>query len=114
MSGMDAALEIRKLDTSVQIIFITSLARYAVRSYEVGALEFVVKPVSFYQFAMKMDKAVRVIRRNEDINLPVPTPRGVKVLPSREVTFIEVSDHNLVYHDLGNKSRIACQAVGHA
>ena len=98
MSGMDAAQEIRKLDSAVQIIFVTSLARYAVKSYEVGALDFLVKPVSFYQFAMKMDKAVRVIRRSEDINLPVPTPRGVKVLPSREITFIEVSDHDLVYH----------------
>lgn len=98
MTGIEAAQEIRKHDTSVQIIFITSLARYAVKSYEVGALDFVVKPVSYYQFAMKLDKAVRVIRRSEDVNLAVSTARGIKVLPSREITFLEVSDHELVYH----------------
>lgn len=98
MTGMEAAQEIRKLDTSVQIIFITTLARYAVKSYEVGALDFVVKPVTYYQFAMKLDKAMRIIQRNEDINLVVPTARGIKVLPSREITFLEVSDHELVYH----------------
>ena len=98
MTGMDAAQELRKLDTSVQIIFITSLARYAVKSYEVGALDFMVKPVTYYQFAMKLDKAVRVIRRSEDVNLAVPTARGIKVLPSRDITFLEVSDHDLVYH----------------
>lgn len=98
MTGMEAAQKIRKLDTSVQIMFITSLARYAVKSYEVGALDFVVKPVSYYQFAMKLDKAVRVIRRSEDVSLAVPTTRGLKVLPSREITFLEVRDHELVYH----------------
>lgn len=98
MTGMEAAQELRKLDTCVQIIFITSLAQYAVKSYEVGALDFVVKPVSYYQFAMKLDKAVRVIRRGEDVNLAVPTARGIKVLSSREITFLEVSDHDLVYH----------------
>lgn len=98
MTGMEAAQEIRKLDTSVQIIFITTLARYAVKSYEVGALDFVVKPVTYYQFSMKLDKAVRVIQRSEDVTLMVPTARGIKVLPSREITFLEVSDHELVYH----------------
>lgn len=98
MTGMEAAQEIRKLDTLVQIIFITSLARYAVKSYEVDALDFVVKPVTYYQFAMKLDKAVRVIRRSEDVSLTVSTIRGMKVLPSREITFLEVSDHELVYH----------------
>ena len=98
MSGMELAQEIRKLDTFVQIIFITSLARYAVKSYEVGALDFLTKPVSFYQFSMKLDRALRVIRRNEDICLTVPTVRGLKVLPSREIRFLEVSDHDLIFH----------------
>lgn len=103
---MDAAQEIRKLDSAVQIIFITSLARYAVKSYEVGALDFLVKPVSYFQFAMKLDRAVRVLRRNEDVNLAVPTVRGVKVLPSREITFIEVSDHELIYHTESGEYRV--------
>lgn len=121
MNGMDVAQEIRKLDTSVQIIFITSLARYAVKSYEVGALDFMVKPVTYYQFAMKMDKAVRIIRRNEDVSLVVPTERGVKVLPSREITFLEVFDHELVYHTessqyraRGSLGKVEGQLSGHS
>lgn len=121
MSGMDVAQEIRKLDASVQIIFITSLARYAVKSYEVGALDFIVKPVNYYQFAMKMDKAVRIIRRNEDVNLMVPTDRGVRVLPSKEITFLEVFDHDLVYHTetgqyraRGSLKKVEEQLSGHS
>lgn len=102
---MDAAQEIRKLDTSVQIIFITSLAQYAVKSYEVSALDFLVKPVTYYQFAMKLDKAIRVILRDQDVNLVVPTARGVKVLPSREITFLEVSDHEMIYHTVSGVYR---------
>lgn len=105
VTGMEAAEQIRVLDDLVQIIFITSLARYAVKSYEVGALDFLVKPVTYYQFAMKLDKAVRVIQRGEDVSLTVPTVHGVKVLPSREITFLEVSDHELIYHTEASEYR---------
>ena len=35
--GISAAREIRKYDTSVKIIYLTSSSEYAVDSYEVGA-----------------------------------------------------------------------------
>jgi len=98
MSGMEAAEEIRKLDTVVSIIFITSLVQYAVKGYEVDALDFIVKPVGYSRFAMKMDKALRVIGHNRDISLPVPTGMGTKILSSRDIQYIEVSNHNLIYH----------------
>lgn len=98
MNGMLAAEEIRKRDEVVNIIFITSLAQYAVKGYEVRALDFVVKPVSYYQFSMKLDKAVRIIQRNEDLNITITVNRGIRVLSSKDVTYIEVSNHDLIFH----------------
>ena len=59
LDGMDTAARIRKLDEDVLIIFITNLARFAVRGYEVDALDFVVKPVSYPAFSAKLYKARR-------------------------------------------------------
>ena len=101
MSGMDAAAALRKKDEFVQIIFITSLAAYAVKSYEVNALDFILKPFSYDQFAMKMDKAVRVISMNVDVRLSISSPGGMKILSVRDVSFLEVSDHQLIYHTPG-------------
>ena len=37
MTGMQLAHEIRKTDTKTALIFVTSLAQYAVESYDIGA-----------------------------------------------------------------------------
>ena len=57
MDGMTAAKRIRELDQSVIIIFITNMAKYAIKGYEVGALDFVLKPVSYFAFSLKITKA---------------------------------------------------------
>ena len=43
--GISAAREIRKYDTSVKIIYLTSSSEYAVDSYEVGAYFYQLKPI---------------------------------------------------------------------
>ena len=44
LDGMAAAREIRRTDPEVIMIFITNMARYAIKGYEVNALDFVLKP----------------------------------------------------------------------
>lgn len=61
MDGMEAAEIIRKTDSATAIIFVTRLAHLAVRGYDVGALDFIVKPVSYESFAMKMRRAVAYV-----------------------------------------------------
>ena len=46
MDGMTAAEEIRKFDTKVVIMFITNMTNYAIRGYEVDAMDYVLKPVT--------------------------------------------------------------------
>lgn len=50
INGLEAAILMRLTDTVTPIIFVTNLAQYAVRGYEVNALDFIVKPVSYYNF----------------------------------------------------------------
>ena len=54
IDGMTAAEEIRKVDSSVFIIFITNAPQYAIRGYEVGALDYILKPVSYFTFSQKL------------------------------------------------------------
>lgn len=54
INGMDAAEKIREMDEEVVIMFITNMAQYALFGYSVGALDFVMKPVNYYTFAMKV------------------------------------------------------------
>lgn len=58
VDGMTAAREIRAQDDQVLIIFITNLAAYAIKGYEVDALDYVLKPVSYSAFAKSMGRAL--------------------------------------------------------
>ena len=54
MDGMRAAEMIRRQDPRVIIIFITNRADYAIRGYQVDALDYVLKPVNYLSFTQKM------------------------------------------------------------
>lgn len=51
--GLTTAREIRGKDDAVAIIFITNMAQYAIHGYEVNAIDFMVKPVGYFNFAQK-------------------------------------------------------------
>src|SRR5699024_9949367 len=40
MNGMEAAQKLRAADADVVLVFVTNMAQYAIRGYEVGALDF--------------------------------------------------------------------------
>lgn len=98
LDGMSAARRIRKVDPHVVIMFITSMAQYAVKGYEVGALDFMLKPVSYTIFSHKLQKAIRLAERNRQAYLLLPV-NGVQLrvsIPS--ILYAEVSGHHLQIH----------------
>lgn len=58
MDGMTASRRLRALDRDVILIFVTNMANYAVSGYEVDALDFIVKPVSYFPFTVKLERAL--------------------------------------------------------
>ena len=95
VNGMEAAGYIRRLDESVIIIFVTTMAQYAIKGYEVNALDFVLKPVSYIQLKSRFEKALKLIDRDQGGFLIVTTDEGKKKLPTGEILYIEVRNHTL-------------------
>jgi len=56
MSGMEAAKKIREKDKNALIVFVTNLAQYAIKGYEVNAFDFILKPVDYQGFRMKLKR----------------------------------------------------------
>lgn len=98
VDGMTAAREIRALDDQVLIIFITSLASYAVKGYEVDALDYVIKPVTYPAFAKSMGRATVRLRRRRQRYLSIRNKNGAQRVDCARVYYIEVDGHNLYYH----------------
>lgn len=95
MDGMEAARRIREQDDSVILIFITSMAQYAIRGYEVDAQDFVLKPVSYPQLSVRLDKAVRRLKRDAQRYLLLPFGERKEKVAVGDILYIEVQNHNL-------------------
>lgn len=71
MNGMEAAQKIRKYDSEIIIIFVTNVSSFAVRSYEVNALDYILKPVSYERMEFKLTKALLMIRSRCETSLVI-------------------------------------------
>ena len=98
INGMEAAQLLRIYDEVTPIIFVTNLAQYAVKGYEVDALDFMVKPVGYYDFSLRMEKALRKLSANVGRTIPVTTTDGVRVVPFARLDYVEVRNHDLIFH----------------
>lgn len=95
MDGMRAARSIRKHDPAVIIIFITTMAQCAIEGYEVDALDFILKPLTYAQFSLKMCKAINMLHKREKKYLFLPVEDGKERVSADDILFIEVKNHNL-------------------
>ena len=65
LNGMKAAEKIRELDKDVIIIFITNMPQYAIQGYKVNALDYMLKPISYFSFSESMGRALHRVNVQE-------------------------------------------------
>ncbi len=98
MDGMTAAANIRKIDKEVIIIFITNMPQFAIKGYTVDALDYVLKPITYFSFMQRINRALLKMK-NRKVNFIILTNKtGIDKIEESKITYIEVFNHDLVYH----------------
>jgi two-component system response regulator LytT len=103
MNGMAASQRLRKLDPLVTLVFVTNMAQFAVKGYEVDALDFIVKPVLYPHFVMKMDRILAKLQNDVHKDIVLRSGDTMLRVPMDAITYVEVSAHQLVYHTADGK-----------
>lgn len=98
LDGMEAAVRLRAMDSVTPLIFVTSMVQYAVKGYEVEALDFIVKPVRYSSFEMKMRRILQAVDLKKGREVLLNVGGTVRVLTSSSIYYVEVMDHDLTYH----------------
>ena len=98
LGGMPTAERIRQVDSDVVLVFVTNMAQYAIRGYEVDALDFVLKPVNYYQFSTKLARALQRVQRRKGGQIALQTAGGVQLLNTEDIYWLETRDRMLHYH----------------
>lgn len=120
INGLELAKIIRKDNQNCIIIFVTTMAQYAVNGYEVEALDFMVKPVKYNSFEFKFRRAIELAHRNIQNQILIKTNHEKVLLSYSDIFYIEVMEHLLVYHTQkqsyevwGSISKLAKEMEGH-
>lgn len=101
LDGMTTARLLRETDPNVAILFITNMAQYAIRGYEVDAMDYLLKPVSYTTFAQRMGRALGRLRSREKHFVGVPVRGGAMKLAAEDILYVESQGHTLIYHTRG-------------
>lgn len=98
VDGMTAARTIRQTDQQTVIIFVTQMAQYAVKGYEVNALDFILKPVDYFSFAFKMQRVMSTLELRQNVKIMLHNASSWQALYSLDIYYIEVLNHDLIFH----------------
>lgn len=99
LNGMETAKELRKRDPMVALIFVSIMVQFAIEGYSVDAMDFLVKPVSYLKFSMKLEKAINFSKKNKKIIFKLMSDDGItNYVAAHEIYYVESFNHYLNFH----------------
>lgn len=105
MNGMETSKRIREQDKNVTILFITNVAQYAIEGYGVDAVDYILKPINYYEFSMKFHRAVAKSAHSRERAIMVDTVEGTRRLRVNEIEYVEVLAHYIYIHVQGRQHK---------
>ena len=105
-NGMSLAAELRKNNQYSMLIFVTNLAQYAINGYSVNAFDFVLKPINYYSFSMKMDSAFKHLEYHSKKELILKVYHNVKKVEVDSIKYIEINNHSLTFYTTSETIKI--------
>jgi len=99
ITGIDVAKEIRMFDKIAPILFFTSSPEFALESYSVKAINYILKPITKEKLFFSFDEMLEQfsLEKDEDAII-VKSNEGIQRILISTLTFAEVIGRNVLYH----------------
>ena len=91
-SGIDLAKEIRRENTTIQIVFITGYSDYIAQGYDVSALHYLMKPVDQGKLFSVLQRGVEKLQYNERVLFLDVSGESIRI-PLHEIRYLEVNQN---------------------
>lgn len=103
MDGMEAARKLRSRGFKGFLIFITVLKEMVFRSFEVGAYDYLVKPIREKQFEKTMQRLLVSMENAGQANLLVQKGYESSIIPFDDIVYCEIVDRKIYLHLLSSQ-----------
>ncbi len=104
-SGFDL---LEELDETPQVIFVTAYDQYAIKAFEVNALDYIVKPVNAQRLEDAIAKATKQIQRLKTDEQPLSIDKRIFIKDGERCFFVPLSEVFLI-ESVGNYARVYYQ-----
>lgn len=98
LDGLSIARRLRESNKVCSLVFVTNLAKYAQYGYEVDAISYLVKPVTYDSFALVFRKALNAYSQNEEYDFVFKIPGGLQKISAKKLMYVEILSHIIIYH----------------
>ncbi len=106
IDGIKTAEKVRQRDTSVSIIFLTSLLQHSLDGYRVGAFNYLIKPITYKRLEMELNAWYQKYSQDEEPYIVLKNQEGIHKVLIKELSYIETSNRKVLIHTKGRT--IAC------
>lgn len=113
IDGIETARRLRSVDKNVTIIFVTNLLKYAIKGYEVQAFDYIVKPVKYFDFSVRMKKFIETLSGRDEAKIIISYGVNKRCINIADIHYIDVAGHNICYH-LNNEEVLAHDSLSKA
>lgn len=98
--GISISHKLRQRDSSVLLVFVTNMAQFVLKGYEVDALDFIIKPIKKDEFLLKMTRPLMRLSYTTNLAIMINDNGNLRSLRSESIIYITVNDHYVTYHTL--------------
>lgn len=99
MDGLEVARELRRRDSGICIVFMTSHEKYAIRGYEVGAWRYLLKPVRSEDFLRELQPPFQEAAQAMQHSLCIKSTDGLYCIEPGQLVYAEtLPNHQVAVH----------------
>ena len=100
VTGIQAARELRWNQPEAQINFATSESSYAMESFDVNPINYILKPIQKEKLFSTLDLALSKVDTEDRKTVTVKVKGGLSTLRIEDITYIDYRNHVVTYHML--------------
>lgn len=98
LDGLKTAEELRRMDSAVGLMFVTSLPQYVWKGYEFGAFNYLLKPLKYGRLKMEMDRFFAHYHGKEEPSLSFSNGNGKYKVLYKDLRYAETAKRNVLLH----------------
>lgn len=100
IKGTDFA---RMIPETTRVIFTTAYSEYALEGYELNALDYLLKPITFERFLVAVNKAKSLETNTQDDSITVKSGYDLHKIKYADILYIQSDSEYVVYHTAKGK-----------